>query len=178
MWQWDQELYDGSSTTFEVLSRRDTVLVLPLTGNSEVLLAREVQPGVAERLHSFGGRIEAGEDPSAAAQRELSEELGVHAERLALWAAWQPLSKIDWAVYLFWAGGLTNSADSEPDPGERIAVETVPLNAVLSFSIADRLNDAELLYRLGLAAMSEHESSRMRSSLSAALEAGDQQDAG
>ncbi|MFF5264625.1 NUDIX hydrolase [Actinomadura viridis] len=155
--QWEQRLFDGSSRRYEVLTRRDTVLVMPVTPDRQVLLALEHQPGVGERLHTIGGRIEDGESPEDAAARELREEAALSASRLVLWAAWQPQSKIDWAVYLYWAGGLSDTAPAGTDPGEKIRLLSMPADDLLRFREVERIQDTELVYRLGRASMIEKE---------------------
>ncbi|MGH3770115.1 MAG: NUDIX hydrolase [Pseudonocardiaceae bacterium] len=144
-------MFDGTSRRFEVLSRTDTVLVLPVTKEKNVLLAAERQPGVGERLHTIGGRIENGESPEAAAGRELAEESGYTAQRLVPWTAWQPLSKIDWAVYIYWAGGLSEPAGTSLDAGEQIRLVPVPADDLLDFQGVGNIQDAELMYQLGRA---------------------------
>lgn len=44
VYQWEQMLYDGSTTTFECLKRPDTVIVIPLAGEM-VYYAEQAQPG-------------------------------------------------------------------------------------------------------------------------------------
>ena len=95
--QWQQNLFDGTTTTFETIRRPDTVLILPVSG-SEVILAEETQPGRPTVLKALGGRINPGESPEDAAARELLEEAGYRSENLRLWDAWQPAIKLDWAV--------------------------------------------------------------------------------
>jgi 8-oxo-dGTP pyrophosphatase MutT (NUDIX family) len=171
-WQWDQELYDGTTTRFELLTRRDTVLILPITTDRKVLLATEQQPGVRKRLHTIGGRVEDGETPEAAAARELREESGLAAGAFTLWASWQPLSKLDWAVYLFWAGGLVNVDQPNLDPGEDIHLTPIPADDLLEFRNVGVLQDMELEYQLGRACMIPEERAVMRKTFEQARQGG------
>src|SRR5690349_18635922 len=106
VWQWEQKLFNGTQVVFETIKRPDTVLVLPVLGDGNVILAEETQPGMPSLLHALGGRVEPGESPEQAARRELMEESGYVAAEFRLWDAWQPLTKIDWAVYLYIALGI------------------------------------------------------------------------
>lgn len=161
IWQWQQTLFDGSTATFEQLSRPDTVLVLPVTPDGDVLFIDEVQPGTPSMLRTIGGRVEAGENPAEAASRELLEESGYDAHELRLWAAWQPVNKIDWAVYLFVAHGLTKGQDMAMDPGESISLRALPASDLLSAPQAPRLDDNEFLYQLNFARSDLNERERV-----------------
>jgi ADP-ribose pyrophosphatase len=157
-------MFDGSRRRFEVLRRPDTVLVLPITDEKKVLLAAERQPAVAERLHTLGGRVDANESPEDAARRELREESGYVADRYVLWTAWQPLSKIDWAVYIYWAAGLAASTDQSRDPGEKIRLVPIPADDLLNFRNVESIQDAELMYQLGRAGIIPAERAVMQES--------------
>jgi ADP-ribose pyrophosphatase len=68
---------DGAEGDFEVLVGPQVVSVLCLTADQQVVLARQYRPGPGDWLDEVpGGGIEPGEDPAAAAARELLEETG------------------------------------------------------------------------------------------------------
>lgn len=117
VWQWEQEQFDGSIKTFELLKRPDTVLILPVLSNKEVILCKEQQPGTKIMFRTIGGRIEKGETPEEAAQRELCEETGFEGTVFRLWDVWQPVNKLDWVVYLFIAHGLIKKTEINLDAG-------------------------------------------------------------
>ena len=122
VYQWEQELYDGTKATFEKLRRPDTVVVFPVMNDGRILLTEQEQPGKAPFVAATGGRVDEGEDVLQAAKRELREESGYEASEFILWDAQQPVSKIDWAVYTFVAKGLKKVADIHLDAGERITL--------------------------------------------------------
>lgn len=70
VYQWEQELFDGSKQTFEMLKRPDTVEVIAVKDGS-ILMSRQSQPNKHDFFSLFGGRVEPDEEPLAAAQREL-----------------------------------------------------------------------------------------------------------
>lgn len=83
--EWHLRFANGVERRYRRLRLRDTqvVLVVPLLDPETVLLVREYAVGPdACLLQLPKGRIEAGEDPLAAADRELKEEIGKGARRL------------------------------------------------------------------------------------------------
>lgn len=120
VYQWEQELYDGTKKTFEKLKRPDTVVVFPVLSDGTIILTEQEQPGKEPFIGATGGRVDEGEDIITAAKRELLEESGYEAEEFILWDSQHPISKIDWVVYTFIAKGLKKVADLKLDGGEKI----------------------------------------------------------
>jgi ADP-ribose diphosphatase len=156
VWQWQQNLFDGSTTTFETIRRPDTVLILPVSG-SEVILAEETQPGRPTVLKALGGRINPGESPENAAARELLEEAGYRSENLRLWDAWQPAIKLDWAVYIFIAHSLVIESVKKLDPGEQIELKPIGIDVLLDSDSTLPIDDYVLLHKLYHARSSQAE---------------------
>lgn len=123
VYQWEQEMFDGTKATFEKLKRADTAVVIPITSEGKVILTVQEQPGRAPFLGCAGGRLEPGEDPLAAAKRELLEETGYESEDFILWHALQPTSKLDWAVYTFVAKNCRKAGEQKLDSGEKIELK-------------------------------------------------------
>lgn len=147
VWQWQQNLFDGSTTTFETIRRPDTVLILPVSG-SEVILAEETQPARPTVLKALGGRVNPGESPEDAAARELLEETGYRSENLRLWDAWQPAIKLDWAVYIFIAHTLVIESTQKLDPGEQIKLKPIGVDVLLDGDSNLPIDDFVLLHKL------------------------------
>src|ERR1700745_3312240 len=100
-YQWEQPQYDGSVKTFEKLKRPDTVVVIAVTPENKILISHQEQPGKPAFIGLLGGRVDEGEEPLAAAKRELLEESGYESQDWDLFFAVQPVSKIEWGVYCF-----------------------------------------------------------------------------
>lgn len=119
VYQWEQELYDGSKTTFERLARPDTVVAFPVLKDKRILLIEDTQPARETILTAPAGRIEEGETPEEAAKRELKEETGFEPESLSLLYSYQPFTKIDWVIHVFVARGCTKTVEPSLEPGEK-----------------------------------------------------------
>jgi ADP-ribose pyrophosphatase len=120
VYQWEQELFDGSTTTFEAVRRVPSVQILATTPAGQVILLREEQPHVGTFVAVPGGRVERGVSPEETVRRELREELGMEAESVALWHVETFGSTIEWTGYDFIARGCRQVAEPEQEPGERI----------------------------------------------------------
>ncbi len=123
VWQWPQQLYDGSSVTFESLSRPDTVTVLATDEQGQVIVTRQSQPGFQDFWSLPGGVIDGDEAVWAAAKRELLEETGFVSNEWYFLFSSQLNSRIDWANYYLVAKNCRLQAALQPDAGEKISVE-------------------------------------------------------
>jgi ADP-ribose pyrophosphatase len=140
VYQWEQEMFDGSKKTFEKLKRPDTVVVFPVLDDGRILIAKEEQPGKAPFLGALGGRSDEGEDPLSAVKRELLEESGYEAQEFILVDARHASSKIDWVIYTFIAKGLKKVAEMDLDGGEKIKLMAVTLDELINI-ITDKNTD-------------------------------------
>lgn len=148
VYQWEQELFDGTKTLFEKLKRPDTVVVFPVLDDGKIILTEQEQPGKEPFIGATGGRVDAGEDILEAAKRELLEESGYEASEFVLWDAQHPTSKIDWVVYTFIAKGLKKVADMNLDAGEKIALKLVSLDEFIEIAINENFVEKEIIPKL------------------------------
>lgn len=156
-------MFDGSTKTFESLSRPDTALVVPILESGMAIFGREEQPGMGPMLRTLGGRVEAGETGEQAAIREMAEESGLTCQKLHLWKAWQPINKIDWAVYLFLAPKAIRAGAQSLDSGEKIELEEIPFRSLFLPELTVAFDDIEFNYALFEARTSSAESTRILS---------------
>ena len=71
-------LPNGRSGVREVVEHDESVVIVPVTGDGEVLLVRQYRYPVGEAiLEAPAGGVDAGETPHECARRELREETGV-----------------------------------------------------------------------------------------------------
>ncbi|MEW6610614.1 MAG: NUDIX hydrolase [Patescibacteria group bacterium] len=101
VWQWEQEMFDGTMRTFEAVKRPDYAGVIPILENGKVVLLEQQQPGSRIFFSFPGGRVDEGETPLEAAQRELREEAGLEAREWMTWKQFQPHAKYVFEVHIF-----------------------------------------------------------------------------
>ena len=143
VYQWEQEMFDGTRTMFEKLKRPDTTIVFPVLPDGRIILSKQEQPGKLSFIGGCGGRVEEGEDIVESARRELLEESGYEAEEFILWSAQQPIDKMEWAVYVFIAKNIKKVAEISPDSGEKIELMTVTLDELIDIPLRKDIYFAE-----------------------------------
>ncbi|MBU2103829.1 NUDIX hydrolase [Patescibacteria group bacterium] len=165
VYQWEQELFDGSTTTFEKLKRQDSSVVIPVLDDGTLLLAEDEQPGRLPVLTFPGGQGEKGEDPEVLARRELLEETGYEAGELVLWKAIQPSSKTEWAIYIYIARNCKKVQEPELDPGERIILKPVTLDELIDLAEDPAFQNMEIVLDLVKARYDEKERKQLEKTL-------------
>lgn len=124
VYQWEQEMFDGTTEIFEAIKRPGTVQVIPTRGD-KILLSEEEQPGKPRRVTFLGGRMEKDEEPLAAVKRELLEESGMESDDWELYRNYESGGKIIWPFYIYIARNVEKVAEPHLDAGEKIDVKEV-----------------------------------------------------
>lgn len=137
VYQWQQQLFDGSSHTFEMLKRPDTVVVICVVGD-KILVIDDEQPYTGT-LKSFpGGRVDKEDETiEAAAKREVLEETGYSFKNWRLIRVWQPHLKMEWFVHLLLAWDVAGKQDPNLDAGEKITPHSLSFDELKSL-VADK----------------------------------------
>lgn len=116
IYQWEQELFDGTFGTYELAVRKPSVQVIAIH-NNKIVLTNEIQPGT-NRFNAFvGGWIEEGEEPLQAAKREMQEEACLISEDIKLWKKTELSMKVKWDTYYFIAKNCKKEGEQRLDAG-------------------------------------------------------------
>src|ERR1700694_343877 len=165
VYQWEQQLFDGTTRIFEKIRRPDTVMIVPILDDGSILLVEQEQPGKQPFIGVPGGRVEPGEEVLDAAKRELLEESGYEASELTLWDAQHPTPKIDWVVYVLIAKGLKKVAQPANDADERIVLKHVTFDEFVNLSTDRRFLERALILTLLEAKCSPEKAEQLRNLL-------------
>ncbi|WP_277542067.1 NUDIX hydrolase [Haloarcula laminariae] len=140
----DVELPDGTETDFDFLREGDSVVVLPLTPDGDVVVIEEWRQAVKRANRALpAGSMEADDAaPRDAVDRELREETGYEAERVRHLHTAEPANGYaDSVFHYFLAEGCEPTAEQELDFDESIRVETAAFDELLESVRSGDLRD-------------------------------------
>lgn len=145
-YQWEQEMFDGTTRTFECYVRPDTVEVVPFLDRDTVLLTKQDQPA-RETFWDFpGGRVDPGETLDEAARREFMEETGYAAKTWELWRKKTHSGLIRYEQALYLAKGLEKHSDGNIEQdGERIELIPTKWKDVVKMCLRKELRQPDVM---------------------------------
>ncbi len=144
VWQWEQEMFDGTTEIFERLMRPNSECVIAVVEN-KILILNQKQPD-RDPFTSFpGGRNDRNEEDIAAAKRELLEETGYVSDDIFLWKKIRPVSKIEWNVNYFIARNCKKIQEPKLDSGEKIESRLIDFDEFLMLSEDKTFRDREII---------------------------------
>lgn len=162
IWQWEQKMFDGSTQIFEKAQRNPSVGVLPVTRDKKIIITTQKQPSMKQFSSLVGGIVDKGEKPEAAAKRELLEEVGMQCEQLELWYGIQPVTKVEWPIYLYIARNAEVIAEPNLDPGEKIKSQAVSWDEFLEITKSSDFRDTEVALRILQASQNKSELEKIK----------------
>ena len=126
---------------YYTVRKKDFALVVPVTDDGQLLLIREYKHAAGEVVWALpAGVIDDGENPAAAAMRELEEETGWRARTI------EPLGRYivsdafvaDYA-YFYLARNLDDTGEQHFDSSEQIEVHFMPFAEALAATVRGEL---------------------------------------
>ncbi len=139
----------GQEHTHEIIKHPGAALILPVRYDGQLVLIHNYRPAVqTELLEIPAGTLEPDETPAECAARELTEETGYRAERLApLLSFYSTPGILDEQMHLFLATGLSPGPTAH-DASEQIRVTTMTLADALEAVRAGRVTDGKTIVAL------------------------------
>jgi ADP-ribose pyrophosphatase len=129
--------FDGSTLTFEMVKRTDTVQIIAIR-DGKLVVTEEQQPNTKPAFGIPGGRHDYEEETELyAANRELLEETGLSFKTWKLIKAYNPITathKIDWLMYIFVATDFISETEQKLDAGEKITVHYMDFDEFMNIS--------------------------------------------
>ena len=138
------ELEAQREQEYHIVEIEPAVCVVPELADGSIAMIWQLRhPHGRTHWEIPAGRLHAGEDPAVGAARELREETGLEPESIERLAGFYPTNGIS-AHYAtaFVARGCRRIAGQELDAAERIAVRTIPREAVRARLLEGGFEDA------------------------------------
>ncbi|HEX2466479.1 MAG TPA: NUDIX hydrolase [Thermoanaerobaculia bacterium] len=137
-------LQNGRVSELEVVRHPGAVAIAPVTADGDVLLVRQFRYATREWLLEVpAGKLDPGEEPEAAAGRELEEETGYRAGYLEpLGWVWTTPGFSNEVIHLYLAHDLEPASQALQDD-EVLTVERLPLVEAVERALDGRLHDSK-----------------------------------
>ena len=139
-------LPDGSRSVREIIDHCPCVAVVALDGQDRVLTVTQYRYAFGRELLEIpAGKLEPGEDPFAAARRELEEECGLTAEHYYPLGEFYPTVGYCTEVIYSWAATGLHETHMHPDDDEFITPERVPLEKAVEMVLSGEIRDGKTI---------------------------------
>jgi ADP-ribose pyrophosphatase len=147
------ELPNGHTSDLEIVRHPGGAAIVAVNVAGEVCLLRQFRHALDGWLLELpAGKLDQGEQPLLAAQRELLEETGLSAERwLALGEYVSSPGVLSEIVHLFLATRLV-AGEARPESGEVFEIQWLPLGQALGLALSGDISDGKTVVGLARAA--------------------------
>ena len=137
-------LENGETAGREVVHHHGGACILPYFEDGTLCMVRQFRYAMQQELWELpAGKLEKGEDPFLAAQRELEEECGVTAERFINLGVLYPTVGYDSEKIYIWAAKGLKPTSQHLDDGEFLDVAALPFDDVLQMVMTDEIRDSK-----------------------------------
>ena len=137
-------LPNGNTATREVVEHNGGVCVAALTDNDEVLFVRQFRyPYKEVVLELPAGKLEKGSTPLENGKRELMEETGAEGYSYISLGQLYPSPGYTSEIIHLYACKVKSQGSSNPDDGEFLNVEKIPLDKAVEMVLNNQIPDAK-----------------------------------
>lgn len=143
------ELENGRTSTREVVHHHGGACIAALTENDEIYLVRQFRYAFGQELWELpAGKLEKGEDPFAAAKRELGEECGLTAEHFVDLGPVYPTVGYCTEIIYCWAATGLSPCGMHLDEDEFLTPEKVPFDRAVEMVLSGEIRDGKTVAAL------------------------------
>jgi len=140
----DVRFPDGTEAEYDYLAEGESVVILPLTPDDDVVVIEEWRQAVKRMNRGLpaGSMEPEDDDPEVAVHRELAEETGYEAGAVEHLTTVEPANGFADAVFHYYvAHDCKPTAKQDLDYNESISVGTTSFNSIIDAARADNLRD-------------------------------------
>ena len=139
-------LPNGREATREIIEHVGAVCVVPVMPDGTTYMVRQYRYPFPEAVLEIpAGKLDAGEQPVDAANRELEEEIGMKASELIYMGEFRPSVAYDMEViHMYLARGLVKT-HQHLDEDEFLNIEAYPLDQIYSMILDNQLTDGKTI---------------------------------
>lgn len=138
---------DGNEDVWDILVGGATVAVVAVTGDDQVILARQYRPGPGKVLLELpGGNADGDEPVEKAAARELLEETGYEAATLEVVMQTYLASYASHRRHAVLARGCRKVAEPTLDAGEFVETVLMPVDEFVRHVLGGQLTDTDIAF--------------------------------
>ncbi len=140
------ECPNGIEAQREIVCHPGGVAVVPVDQNGFVYMVRQYRiPYDAVMLEVPAGKLDKGENPDLAAQRELKEETGLTAETMVFMGHFYPtVGFCDEDLRMYLANGLSQG-ETDPDEDEFVEVEKIHMDKLVQMIMNGEISDGKTI---------------------------------
>ena len=142
-----QVVYQGrviETAQRDVVHHHGGACILPYFEDGTLCMVRQFRYAMQQELWELpAGKLEAGEDPFVAAQRELTEECGLTADEYIPLGEIYPTVGYDTEIIYIWAARGLHPAHMHLDDDEFLTPERVPLAKAYEMILSGEIKDAK-----------------------------------
>ena len=139
-------LEDGRTSLREVVHHHGGACVLPIDNEGCIYLVRQFRYALGEEIWELpAGKLEKGEDPFAAAKRELEEECGLTADNYISLGEFYPTVGYDTEVIYTWVATGLHETKMHLDADEFLTPDRVPLEKAYQMVMSGEIKDGKTI---------------------------------
>ena len=135
-------LENGKTATREVVHHHGGACILPYFADGTICMVRQFRYAMQQQLWELpAGKLEKGEDPFAAAKRELEEECGLTADNYISLGEFYPTVGYDTEVIYTWVATGLHETKMHLDADEFLTPDRVPLEKAYQMVMSGEIQD-------------------------------------